>query len=490
MAEDIKRKTTVGILWRGLERTASKGLQFVFSVLIARVLLPEDYGIIAIANLCISLSDILVDSGFSKAIIRKTDRTEEDFNSVFFFNITISLILYGVFWFTAPFLADYYQQELLTKVIRIMTVSLIINAALGVPISKLSISMDFKRIALIETVSMCLAGIVGVWLAMTGYGVMALAIQALSGNFLRLLFYFGSVRSVPSLSISFSSLKQLFSFGSKLLITDYIQRIYNALFTLTIGKRFSAAQLGYYGKADAFASTPSSILSSSLISVTYPAITRIQDDKEAMRRNFVPMMVLSSFIIFPCFFGLGAIAKPLIPLILTEKWSPIVPFLQILLLNHLSISLLAIPNNYLLALGKTSQVLRLHVITKAIGVLLLFPFCRVSLQLVCMLISFSSFLLLLLEIHAVWKEIEFSISEFLKGMIPIVSFSVFMLLGVIYTTRIISTNLWSVLVGCVVGVAIYWGLSAATRNKQYIDLKRMVLLIIQRKNGSNLQDDI
>ena len=317
--KSLRRKTTDGMFWNSLERLFSKGVQFVFSVLIARLLLPEDYGIIAIANFFISISDIFVDSGFSRALIRKKERDEEDYNSVFYFNIGVAALLYLLLWFLAPVIAGYYASPALTRVIRVITTVLIINALGAIQSLKMNVALDFRPIAVSSVVSMVVSGLAAWFLAWRGWGVWALVAQTVIMALVRTGMLWILVRWHPSLVFSCKKLKELFSFGSKLLASDILERVYNGVFTLSIGKAFSAGALGFYAKADAFSSLPSNLVSGPVRTVTYPAMNGIQDDKARLGESLCQMVGLLSFVILPLMAGLAVVAKPLIAVLLTKK---------------------------------------------------------------------------------------------------------------------------------------------------------------------------
>ena len=242
----IKKKTTDGLLWSGMQKLVSRGFQFVFSILIARILLPDDYGIVAIANLFIALSDILVDSGFSKALIRKNDKTQLDYNTVFWFNLSVSCLLYALLFFLAPVIGRWYDaSDILIPVIRVISLSLIINAICGIQSLHLVIEMNFKKLAILETTAMSIGGAAGLYAAIMGAGVWALVIQTLAGCFFRTALMWLFSHWKPAMMFSTSTMRQFFAFGSQLLVSEYINRIYTSVMTLLIGKRLNPEFLGY-----------------------------------------------------------------------------------------------------------------------------------------------------------------------------------------------------------------------------------------------------
>lgn len=471
----ITKKTTDGLIWSGLQKLVSRGLQFIFSILIARILLPEDYGIVAIANLFIALSDILVDSGFSKALIRKNDKTELDYNTVFWFNLTVSCLLYALLFFLAPIIGRWYHaSSILVPVIRIISLSLIINAICGIQSLHLVIEMNFKKLAIFETLAMLIGGAAGLFAAIKGFGVWALVIQALASCFFRTVFLWLSSHWKPAFMFSSKIMGQFFAFGSQLLVSEYINRIYTSVMTLVIGKKFNPENLGYYGKAEAFASTPSSIFAGPLGSVSYPALAEIQNENERMLKNFYSMIGLTAFIVFPVFVGLICTAQNLVPVFLTEKWNPMIPYLQILSLAYLINSLAIIPQNYLLVLGQSKRLLHIQLSSKVLGLCLLPLLLNISLLAICAGIVVVAATALFLTFFFLKKEFHFSIGLLLKAIFPSAATVLVMSAAILLTNRLIDNTLIALISGVAVGFLVYMGISVIVKNQQLVQLKSLL----------------
>lgn len=466
MEKTIKRKTTDGLIWNSMQKFASKGLQLLFSILIARILMPEDYGIIAIANLVISLSDVLIDSGFSKALIRKKEKNEKDYATVFWFNMAVSVSIYAIVFFIAPFIGRYYESEILTTVIRIISITLVVNALCGIQSLRLIIEMDFRKLAVLETTAMAIGGIVAFVLALYGASVWALVAQTLVGASARTLLIWFYSKWKPSFSFSPATAKQFFSFGSRLLLSDFLGRIYSAVFTLTIGKRFSPEQLGLYGKADAFSSAPSSFIMGPIGSVSFPAVSEIQSEEERMRRNYLAMVSLTSMVVCPVFLGLIAVAKPLVPVLLTETWCEMIPFFQILSISCLFSAFSVIPQNYLLIAGESRSILIIQIITRITGLVLLIPLSAVSLKAVCWDIVIISAFSLSLTLFYLKKKAGYTITGFIRSIAPSFSISLVMMALVMTIVAIFDNLLIGLLVGMICGILLYTILSFTFNRKQ------------------------
>lgn len=473
--QSIKKKTTDGLIWSGAQKLVSRGLQFVFSILIARILLPEDYGIVAIANLFITLSDILVDSGFSKALIRKNDKTELDYNTVFWFNLAVSCILYVLLFFLAPLIGRWYHSTgVLVPVIRIISLSLIINAICGIQSLHMVIEMNFRKLAILETIAMGFGGVAGLVAAIKGAGVWALVIQTLVSCFFRTLLMWLSSHWKPAFMFSTKTMSQFFAFGSQLLISEYINRIYTSVMTLAIGKRFNPENLGYYGKAEAFASTPSSIFAGPLGSVSYPALAEIQNEKERMLKNFYSMMGLTAFMVLPVFVGLICTAKNLVPVFLTEKWNPMIPYLQILAFSYLINSMAIIPQNYLLILGQSKRLFQIQLFSKVLGLCLLPLLLSISLLAICGGIVLVAVTALSLTFIFLKKEFDFSTRSLLGAIFPSVLTVLVMTAAILLSNHFIDNALIALIAGVAIGGMVYFGLSIIMKNQQLDQLRDLL----------------
>ena len=230
----LKDKTIKGVLWSAVDRFSAQGIQFVFSILIARLLVPEDYGVIAMIGIFLGVSQAFIDSGFGTALIRKIDRTETDFSTVFYFNIVVAVGLYLALFYAAPVIADFYNTALLVPVTRLVALTLPLGALSGIHSSKLSIVIDFKSRAKISIVSAIFTGCVGLWMASSGYGVWALVVQTVIASLIRTVMLWVIVKWHPQLVFSWQSFKELFSFGSKLLVSGLLDTIYNNIYSLVI----------------------------------------------------------------------------------------------------------------------------------------------------------------------------------------------------------------------------------------------------------------
>ncbi len=304
MADSLKKKTAKGVVWSAVERFSTQGIQFLFGIVLARLLTPNDYGVIAMLTIFLAVSQTFIDSGFSNAIIRKINRTEEDMATMFFFNIGMSLACYAVIFLAAPFIADFYEMPELTLILRVLAIKIILQSFNAVQTTMLVIKLDFKKQAKISLCCAIFSGIVGIVFAYLGYGVWALVIQALLGTLLLSILYWMIVRWRPTCFFSKKSFGYLFSFGSKLLISGLLDTVYNNIYPLVIGKFYTPTQLGSYSKAEHFAQFPSQNIMRILQRVSYPVLSSLQEEPERLKKNFLKFLDYSTLLIFPLMIGL------------------------------------------------------------------------------------------------------------------------------------------------------------------------------------------
>lgn len=384
MSNNIKSQTVKGVVWSTIERFSMQGVQFLLGIIMARLLTPNDYGLIGMIFVFISISQVFIDGGFTNALIQKKNRNETDFSTVFYINLIISVLFYVILYTTAPLIAQYYEQPLLTDLTRVYSINLILNSLVAVNRTKLMIAVDFKTQTKISFTAALVSGIIGVMCAYSGFGVWAIVIQALVAAVLNIILSFYFVKWIPLWTFSINSFKSLFSFGSKLLVSSLISNVYSNLYVFVIGKKFSAHSLGLYTRADHFAQFASNNLGSILSRVSFPVLSQIQDDNERLINAYRKYIQMSALIIFPLILGLCGIAKPLILILLSEKWLDCVILLQILCFAYLWNCITSVNLNLLNVKGRSDLVLRLEVIKKSIAFTILFISLYFDLTVICL----------------------------------------------------------------------------------------------------------
>lgn len=370
--ESLKNKTVKGVFWSGVDKFAYYAIQFIVNIIMARLLSPNDYGLVGIMMVFIAFSGIFVDGGFMAALIQKKDRSDTDFNTVYITNLSTSLLLYIILFAAAPYIADFYDEPTISLLLRVLSLQLIISALSAVPLTKLTIDVDFKRISIASISSAVISGTLGITMAFHGMGVWSLVYMQLILVTSRCFLLNIMKRWVPSFTFSFSSFRKLFAFSSKLIASSLIDQIYLNLYPLVIGKYFSARSLGIYSRGEQFGKLPASVLNDMFMRVTLPVMSSIQDDTPQLRKVYREYIQASSFVIFGIMCLLVVIAHPLILILLKEKWLEAVPVMQILCGAMMTLHISAINRNLLYAKGRSDWALRLEVVKKILAIGLFF----------------------------------------------------------------------------------------------------------------------
>ncbi len=478
---NIKQKTVNGVIWSAIERFSVQIIQFIVQIIIARLLLPADYGLIGMLAIFMALAQTFTDGGLSNALIQKKDRNQEDYSTVFYFNIIIGIFLAIIFFLSAGIISQFYEMPKLKLVIEIMSVNLIILAFQVIQKTILTIKIDFKTQAKASLVSVLAGGGIGIIMAYKGFGVWALVAQFTSINIIQtsLFWYFEKWR--PQLIFSKSSFTRLFGFGSKILAANLLHTIYLNLYTLVIGKRFSATNLGYYTRAEQFAQFPSSNITGILWRVTYPIMSSIQDEDEKLKQVLRQYLQLAAFIVFPLMVGLAAVAEPFIILILTEKWKGIVPLLQILSFYYMFYPLNAIHQNLMQVKGRSDLFFRLEVLKKIIGIILLFISLPFGIYALCFSLIVYAIINLAINTFYGSRLINLSIPTQLKDIAKTFLASIFMG-GVVYLINYVNIpNILKLSLGVIIGGFTYYLVARIFKMKELEQLLSLIKGHIDKK---------
>lgn len=456
MENNLKNKTRKGLFWSATSNFVNKGVQFIFSVILARLLSPSDYGIVGMISIFICIVSVFVDSGFSQALIVKKDRSYKDISTVFFFNIVVSITGYFILFFSSPFIAHFYDMPILSSIVRVVGLGLIINSFCVVQNVQCAIRLDFKTPALIGTCSQILSGVIGLYLAYLGYGVWALVFQQLAGSMFNVLLLWFFVRWIPFLSFSKDSLRYLWNYGSKILGTSLIQQVYDNLYPLLIGKFYSPQTLGLYSRAQGFASLPSTNLSSVLGQVTFPILSKINDDNERLIVVYRRMIRSTAFVSFPMMFGMAAVASPMVKILLNEQWYSSIILLQILCtalvwqpLSYIHLSLLKIT-------GRTDILFRLEVIKRVAGIISILASLPLGIMGICIGYSILYLFTFFLNTVYICSILHISLRSQIQDIMPTFLCSTVMGVIVYYNTLIIDNHFVSLGVSLLIGFVIYF----------------------------------
>lgn len=456
MSDLIKHQAVKGVMWSAVERFSVQGIQFILTIIIARLVLPSDYGLIAMLNIFLAIAQVFVDSGFLNALIQKKDRTETDFSTVFYFNIFISLVFYLLLYVSAPYIASFYKEPDLSPVTRWIGLNIIIAGFSIVQRAKLTINVDFKRQAKASLTAVLISGIIGIVLAYKGWGVWALVIQTLSNNLLNTLLLWIFTKWIPKWEFSRESFNTLFSFGSKLLLSGLLHTIYMNLYSLVIGRQYSSMEVGFYNRAYQFANFPSINIVGIIGRVTFPIQCGMQDDNERLKIFFLKYLRMSCFIIFPLMIIVAVLSKSLILLLLTEKWLPAAELLSILCFAYMWYPVMVVNNQILNVKGRSDYFLYAEILKKIIAITILFITLPFGVHALCWGIVVYNFFDMAIIIYYSKRVIFVRYWEQIYNIMPLF-FASLLTGGMVYLSiQLFEGNLFGQLaVGSSVGLLVY-----------------------------------
>ncbi len=454
--EQIKSKTISGFFWRFAERCGAQVVSLVVSIVLARLLEPTDYGIISMVAIFITISQVFVDSGMGSALVQKKDAGDLEFSSVFYFNIVMCAGIYGILFVTAPIIAKFYENEQLTSVIRVLSLTVVISSLKNVQQAYVSKKMLFKRFFFATLGGTIMAAVIGIYMAFKGYGVWALVAQQLTNSIIDTIILWITVKWRPKKMFSFKKLKELFSFGWKLLVSSVLHSVYGNLRELIIGKLYSSADLAYYNKGTQFPNLIVSNINSSIDSVLLPAMSQEQNNVEKVKKMTRRAIKTSSYIMWPLMLGLAVVAKPLVNLLLTEKWSQTVIFLQIFCLVYVFEPIQTANLNAIKALGRSDIFLKLEVVKKIMGIMILLCTMNFGVLAIALgMLFYTVFVASIMNSFPNKKLLNYGYIEQIKDILPAIFLAIFMVI-IIYPISYLALNDISILIlQIVIGGVVY-----------------------------------
>lgn len=443
---DLKQKTISGLFWSFIDNFAQYFLSFIIGIILARLLSPKEFGLIGMITIFIAISESFIDSGFSQALIRKKECSDTDFSTVFFFNLTIGIVLCGLLILVAPFISGFFNEPQLTSLVRVLGIVLIIDALTMVQRTKLIKRIDFKLQTKISVISNLFSGIVGISMAYKGFGVWSLVARTLSqrgmNSFLLWLWNWWK----PVFVFSVTSFKDMFSFGSKLLISGLIDTVYQNIYYLVIGKYFSAQELGYYTRADHFRNLPSKNIQSIISRVSYPVLSEIQDEPFKLKEGYKKLIKSTMFITFVLMAGMAAMAEPMVIALIGEKWRSSVIYLQLLCFVGALYPLHALNLNMLNVQGRSDLFLKLEIIKKILAVPTIIIGIVWGIKVMILGMWFNSVFAYFLNSYYSGKLINYPVNEQLTDIMPSLFLALFMGVMVFIAGQAITTSYLSRLI--------------------------------------------
>lgn len=477
---NLKLKVLSNLFWRFLERGGTQGIQFIIQILLARLLVPNDYGTVSLITIFITIANVFVQSGFSTALIQKKDADEIDFSSVFHLSVFVASLIYVALFFSAPFIASFYGISELGAVLRVLALTLFFGAFNSIQNAMVAKKMQFKKLFFSSSLASLISGVVGVILAYAGFGVWALVAQQLTNQIMVTIVLWFTVKWRPKLIFSFDKIKELFSFGWKLLMADLINTFYSNLRSLIIGKLYNPAMLGFYNRGDQFPNIIVTTIDGSIQSVMFPALSAEQNNKTRVRTMMRRSIVTSAFIVFPMMVGLAVIAEPLVKLLLTEKWLQCVPFLQIACAFYALYPIHTANLQAINALGRSDIFLKLEIIKKIIGIVILVISIKFGVYVIAVGSLITGIISSFINAFPNVKLLDYSYKEQIRDVIPSLILS--LLMGVIiYNFRWLEMGVWlTVVVQICTGGIIYIFLAKFFKLECYMYLVSTIMGLLKK----------
>ena len=475
MSSSIKSKAVHGVFWSSVDRFASQGISFCFSIVLARILAPKDYGVVAMIVIFIAIAQAFVDSGFSNALIRKPDLKERDLSTAFYFNIVVGLVCYAILFAASPFIADFYNTPILSPIIKVEALGVVFNSLCVVQRATFTKRVDFKTQAKVSIICTIVSGLVGVCLAYGGYGVWSLVVQTTLGTLVNCILLWLFSKWHPTLTFCRESFRYLWGYGSKLLASGLLDTAYNNIYPIVIGKFYSPAQLGLFSRAQSYSSLLSSNITGVLQRSTFPVLSLIQDDDERLRCNYRRLLRVSAYIIFPLMIGLAALARPLIITMITAKWEACVIYLQVICFSMMWYPIHAINLNLLQVKGRSDLFLRLEIIKKALGVSIMCVTIPMGVLAMCCGMVCSSFLCLIINTYYTGKLIHVGYFRQMRDLLPIFAAALVMGATAYAATLPFETQAVKLIAGFLAGALAYLAISIVFKFPEFQEIKSIVL---------------
>jgi O-antigen/teichoic acid export membrane protein len=476
-------KTLSGFVWAFGERFGVQAMQMVIFIVLARVLTPEAFGLMGMLAVFIAVSRSLTDSGFGQALIQKKETDEIDFSSVFYINLIVSVVIYGILYFTAPLIASFYGEPILVNLIRVLGLKFIIAAFSMVQIAKLTKEVKFKKLMLAKLPSTLLGGAAGIGAAYMGFGVWSLIIQQLTDATAYSIQVWIQSEWRPIWVFDWERVKELFDFGGKMMVEGVLSKIYQNFYEIMIGRYFTTAQVGFYTQANKIKQLPVKNISNALSRVSFPVLSEIQDDNKRLKRAYKKILRQIFFVIAPVMVGGIVLAEPLFRLVLTDKWLPAVPYFQWLCISGLFYPANSYNLNILKVKGRSDLFLYLGLVKKGIAITGILIFVQYSVLALVIFRAFNSILAYFINSYYSGKFIDYGVVEQLQDVWRFLVLSGLMG-GIIWGINIYlqSGDLLMIILGILVGIAVYLGLIyKADKEILYYSLSTLKGFISKRK---------
>ena len=439
----LKEKAVNGVIWTFIQRFMSIFIQFISNIVLARLLTPDDYGCIGMLTIFMLLSATIIDGGFSSALIQKKRPTQEDYSTIFFWNLGLSIVIYLILYFSAPVIAQFYHTELLCPVLRVQGIVLIINALQTIQVNQLNKQFKFKKISIVTLLSSCISLSVTILMAYKGYGVWALVTQNLLMASIPTLIYWLTNKWIPILTFSFESFKELFNFGFFMFLSSLTSTFVNNVQGLLIGHFYNASQMGYYSKAHRTEMLASTSITQVVSQVSYPLYAELQDNKQKLISTIKKLTLSVSFLVFPMMLLLILLAKPVFILLYSEKWLPAVPYFQILCIAGLAICLQAVNSQSIAAIGKSKVMFIWSFIKQTTGLIFMIVGWNIfGIKGLLIGMVMKSWLIYIINASLVSNYIGYKLYRQLLDILPVLMISILCFVISFFISYLISASMY------------------------------------------------
>lgn len=470
----MKKQIVSGLVWKFLERILAQSVSFIVSVILARILSPDDYGIVAIILIFISLANVFVTSGFSTALVQNKSAKDIDFSTNFYCSLIISIFIYTIIFIVSPYIADFYNNENLCLVLRVFALRIPLSAFSAIQHAYVERNMLFKKYFFSTLFGTVVSGIVGIILAYRGYGVWALVFQYLTNTFIDIVVLLITISWKPTLKFSFKSAKSMMNFGWKIFVADFAGTFFEQLRSIIIGKVYTSADLAFYNKGNQLPTLITSNVGSSIMSVLFPAMSNINDNLTKVKNMTRKAVRVMSFIMFPLLFGLAAIAKTLVIFLFTEKWIMAVPYVRILSIAY-AVSLIGtVSLQSIKAIGRSDTLLKLEFIKKPIYLLLLIIGMKINVIAVAVTMAIYNIYGTIINASALKKTLGYNYKEQVIDFISPLILSSIMFICVILLQNLKANIFVLLIIQVLVGMVCYISLALITKQDTINDLKSIL----------------
>ena len=480
--EKDKQGITSSFIWKFAERLSAQIVSFVVSLILARLLLPEDYGAVALVLVFIELANVFVSAGFGNALIQKKDADDLDFSSVFWFNICFSILIYFFLFAMAPYVADYYENTVLRPITRIFSLRIILAAINSVQQAYISKTMQFRKFFFATFIGTVISGVVGLVLAYRGYGVWALVAQYLTNTLIDTIVLSFTVKWRPKFVYSWNRVGQLLGFGWKILVEGLAETVSAQIRNLIIGKVYTEADLGHYTRGQQFPQLVMTNINSSVSSVLFPAMSEVQDDEEKLVFLLRKAVRVSSYILFPMLLGIVAVAENLVKVLLTDKWLPCVPFIYIACFSYFITIGMYARHQALKAKGRSDVFMFEHMASRILSFIILFSVYKISVMAIALSGIAGSLLLMLIIMFTSKKYTSYKYLDQIKDVVGLFGMAVAMFLPTSLFGFFVNLNSTvELIIQIIMGFSIYLILSIIFKPEGYIFVLSFLNKIIKRK---------